>query len=384
MTRLPQLRRHRPRSVTAYWPVAFVAVLAGIALLSFTQQGKKTMLDVPLGPTLPAFGQETVLLTPTAVVAGSVPVGTVLTPTPVEGPSDGSLQGPSLPSGDPLCDGPQQLILLVIGTDQMAGYDKGLADAIRVVRIDFVTPSVSVLAFPRDLWVTLPGLEGRGSLEEYFGNVTLADGTALQGDYSRINVAYFYGNLYHMPGGGQTLMAQTIYTNFGIPTENYVVMNMQVFEDMIDAIGGVDIEVPKDLNDYQKGWFFKKGWQHLDGKHALQYARIRHTDNDFGRVERQTQVLMAVRDKIVQPQTLADLALVISDSLDDMLTDLTMAKINSLVCLVPQVEPDRIQTYAVTEDMITSVRTSKGAAVLLPNYNAISGVIYEFLYGAAY
>ncbi|MBN1428077.1 MAG: LCP family protein [Anaerolineae bacterium] len=384
MTRIPQLRRHQSQRVTVYWPVIFVVLLAGIAVLTFTQQNRQQMLDVPLGPTLPAFGEQTVLLTPTSVVAGAVPIGSELTATPDDSLAEENLQNPPLPVGTPLCDGPRQLILLVIGTDQMAGYDKGLADAIRIVRIDFVTPSVAVLAFPRDLWITLPGLEGRGNLESYFGHVTLADGTVLQGDYSRINVAYFYGNLYDMPGGGQTLMAQTIYSNFGIPTENYIVMNMKIFEDAIDAIGGIDIEAPKDLNDYQKGWFFKKGWQHLDGQDALRYARIRHTDNDFGRIERQTQVMLAVRNKIIQPQTLADLTLVIGDSLDDMLTDLTMSKINSLICLVPQIQPEHIRTYTITEEMVTSIYTSKGAAVLLPNYNAISSVIYEFLYGAMY
>lgn len=369
-----------------YWPIVFVVVLVVFAVISFIQQNKGTPLNVPLGPTLPAFGEQTVRLTPTAVIAGGVAISPEEATATAVGaaPVANNLQSPALPSGTPLCDGPDQLMLLLVGTDQMGGYERGLADAIRVVRIDFVTPSVAVLAFPRDLWVPLPGLEGRGSLEEYFGSVTLADGTVLQGDYSRINVAYFYGNLYDMPGGGQTLLAQTIYTNFGIPVENYVVMNMEVFEDVVDAIGGIDLDVPKDLNDYQKGWFFKKGQQHLDGQNALRYARIRHTDNDFGRIERQTQVMMAVREKITQPETLPNLALVSSNFVGDMLTDLTMAKINSLICLAPYIEPEYIRGYSINADMVMSVRTSQGAAVLLPNYNAISSVIYDFLYGAAY
>ncbi len=368
-----------------YWPIVFVVILAGIALLSLTQQKQEASLNVPLGPTLPVFGEQTVLLTPTAVIPGAVPIDPAqATATAANVAPVANLQGPLLPAGIPLCEGPAQLMLLVIGTDQMGGYERGLADAIRVVKIDFVTPSIVVLAFPRDLWVPLPGLEGRGDLEEYFGNVTLADGTVLQGDYSRINVAYFYGNLYDMPGGGQTLMARTIYNNFGIPVENYVVMNMQVFEDVIDAIGGIDIDAPKDLNDYQKGWFFKKGWQHLDGQNALRYARIRHTDNDFGRIERQTQVMMAVRDKITQPEMLPNLALVSSNLMDEVITDLTKAKINSLICLAPHIKPENIRSYVVNQDMVTSMRTSEGSAVLLPNYSAIGSVIYEFLYGAAY
>jgi anionic cell wall polymer biosynthesis LytR-Cps2A-Psr (LCP) family protein len=179
-------------------------------------------------------------------------------------------------------------------------------------------------------------------------------------------------------------LAQTIYTNFGIPVENYVVMNMEAFEEVVDAIGGIDLDVPKDLNDYQKGWFFKKGQQHLDGENALRYARIRHTDNDFGRIERQSQVLMAVRDRITEPEVLPNLALVSSSLIDSLLTDLTRAKINSLICLAPSIKPESVRTYAIEEDMVTSMRTSEGSAVLLPNYSAISGVIYEFLYGAAY
>lgn len=384
MTRLPQLKRHQPRRVVMYWPIVFVVILAGIALLSIIQQSQEAPLNVPLGPTLPAFGEQMVLLTPTAVIAGGTPIAPAEATATANALPVANLQNPPLPAGTPLCDGPAQLVLLVVGTDQMGGYNRGLADAIRLVRIDFVTPSVAVLAFPRDLWVPLPGLEGRGSLESYFGNVTLADGTVLQGDYARINVAYFYGNLYDIPGGGQTLLAQTIYTNFGIPVENYVVMNMEAFEDVIDAIGGIDLDAPKDLNDYQKGWFFKKGQQHLDGENALRYARIRHTDNDFGRIERQTQVLMAVRDKITAPEMLPNLALVSSSVIDSLLTDLTRAKINSLICLAPSIKPESVRTYAIGEDMVTSMRTSEGSAVLLPNYSAISSVIYEFLYGAAY
>ena len=84
------------------------------------------------------------------------------------------------------------MILLAVGADNDAGYYRGLADVIRIFRLDFQEPSITLLAFPRDLWVSIPGLEEYGITAK------------------RINTAYFYGNLYRLPGGGPTLLAQNI------------------------------------------------------------------------------------------------------------------------------------------------------------------------------
>jgi LCP family protein required for cell wall assembly len=161
-----------------------------------------------------------------------------------------------------------------------------------VVSVDPESKSAGMLSMPRDLWVEIPG-----------------DGM------DRINTAYMYGDLNQSPGGGPALAKKTVQYNLGEPIHYYVRVNFQVFQQVIDLMGGVDIYVEHDINDplypdMNYGYDplrIPSGWQHMDGALALKYARTRHGSSDFERMHRQQQVMLAVRDKVTQLQLLPKL-----------------------------------------------------------------------------
>ena len=117
------------------------------------------------------------------------------------------------------------MTLLAIGSDTRAqGYLYGLADVIRFVRVDFVKPRVSVLEFPRDLWVEIP------DINKHYG-IT----------HGKLNQAYLYGNpgmgYYQGPGQGPGLLARTLDLNFGARPDHYIAANMHTFVDLVNVIG---------------------------------------------------------------------------------------------------------------------------------------------------
>lgn len=143
-----------------------------------------------------------------------------------------------------------------------------------------------MMSVPRDLIVTIPG----------YGE-------------NKVNAAYFFGEYFKEPGGGPALALRTLSKFFNVAIDYYVTVNFEGFRTIVDTIGGVNIDVPYELDDYQYPSddegdpfgilhvHFDEGWQHMDGKTALRYARTRHADNDFARSKRQLQVILAIRQK---------------------------------------------------------------------------------------
>jgi LCP family protein required for cell wall assembly len=191
-------------------------------------------------------------------------------------------------------DGKQRFTILILGIDKRPG-DTGSGystDTIILVSIDPATKSVGMLSIPRDLYVVIPG----------------------QSDMQRINSAYVLGEL-QQPGTGPKLAMQTVQHNFGISVNSCVVVSFDVVIGLIDAIGGIDINVPvtiddpefPDMNYGYDPLYIPAGPTHMDGKLALKYARTRHQDTDFDRASRQQQVIMAIRQKVLKPDVLPGL-----------------------------------------------------------------------------
>jgi len=270
------------------------------------------------------------------------------------------------------------MTILGAGIDkQSIDYDSvGRVDVIRIIHVDFVRGSINILTVPRDLWVEIPGLEGHTHPEGYFG-YPIVEGEVLdqQGDYGRINASYFYGEYYDLPGGGPAILAQTLYQNFGLPIDHYAIADMGTFSEAIDAIGGIDLYVPEQLGNYTVGW------HHMDGPTALYYTRIRYPDTDWNRIDRQSQVLLALGEQALEPENISSMPALINSFLDDILTDLSKAEIASLSCLASKISREQITTYRIGPEMVASVGTTHGSSVMLPDSEAISVLIDEFLRG---
>jgi len=248
-----------------------------------------------------------------------------------------------------LCGGPQSMSLLAIGSDTRAqSYLYGLADVIRYIHIDFVTPRINVLEFPRDLWVEIPDIEAHYDIT-----------------HGKLNQAYLYGNpgmgYYQGPGQGPGLLARTLDLNFGARPDHYIAANMQTFVRLIDAVGGIDINLPysvdarkSDQKD-RKDLYFEAGDHHLTGEQALMLGRIREY-SVFGRADQQNRIMCALRNTITSPTMLPKLPEIINSFSGAIQTDLSPQQFSQLACLVSKLQPGNITFTTFPRELLTEAR----------------------------
>lgn len=247
------------------------------------------------------------------------------------------------------CGGPEQMLILAIGSDTRGnGYTYGLADVIRLARVDFVNPGVTVLEFSRDLWVEIP------DISDHYG-IT----------HEKLNQSYLYGNpgfgYYEGPGLGPGLLARTLDLNFGAHPDHYLAINMQTFVRLVDALGGVEINLPYAVDarmaDQQTrdDLYFKAGPQRLKGREALTLARLRVGTN-ADRSAHQSLIACALRDAALKPSNIGRLPEVIQAFEGAVQTDLSPREISALTCLAPQIPPQNIRFVSFPEDLTTATR----------------------------
>lgn len=181
--------------------------------------------------------------------------------------------------------------ILFLGVAGDGGEGGNLSDSIMLASFNPKNPSVSFLSLPRDLYV-----------ESSIGS-------------RRINEVYAaakYKNKDPLKGLEASKDAISKFT--GIDIQYGVVVNFDLFEDVVDALDGVDLFVPEDIEDpfypadnykYQT-FVIRKGLQHLDGDTALKYARSRKTSSDYDRARRQQDILLAIKDKAQDKALLSD------------------------------------------------------------------------------
>jgi len=183
--------------------------------------------------------------------------------------------------------------ILLLGNGGSNHPGGGLSDTMIVVSVNWQNKKMAMMSVPRDLWVQIPG-----------------------NGYSKLNGAFAYGNQNpKTTGGGGQVSSQAIGAILGVPIHYYVSVDFEGFTKMIDKVGGVDILVEKDLYDPYfpannmvdyAPFKITSGLHHLDGTTALKYARSRETTSDFDRSRRQEQVLVAVKEKLLSSETLAN------------------------------------------------------------------------------
>jgi len=280
---------------------------------------------------------------------------------------------------EPLCGGPPAMTMLALGIDGGEDYLYGLSDVIRVVRVDFVTPQVTVLDLPRDLWVEIPEIE-----EEH--GIT----------HGKLNQAYFYGTpgmgYYKGPGQGAGLLARTLDVNFGLRVDHYSAVNMQTFVKLVDAVGGIEIYLPTDMDGTpvddkteDMGYFYA-GQQHFNGDQALRFSRIRKRYNVFTRTSNQNMVLCALKDKVTSPAVLPKIPQIIAAFQDAILTDLSPEKLAQLACLAPKLDSGNLIFTGISEDLLTpgrvySPQQKAETFVWEADYDVIRDIISQFLAG---
>lgn len=352
------MHRHR------WWVIGLVLVSALLAAAA----GRRAWQQ-PLGPRLAQPGQP-VEATVSAVSAanetsladGSSPVAVAVAhPAPAGIVSEPVVGAPELLRE---CGDPPTMDLLVIGSDTRGGdYVSGRADFIRAVRLDTTTGSVRLLAIPRDLYVPIP-------LDPSYSKL------------DRINTAYAYGNQHAGAGGGPSLLAQTLYANFGLTFDHYVVVNFEAFVAGVDAIEGVDLDLPHRVDGTFQGLrAFPAGPQHLDGPALLDYIRIRYIDSDVHRGQRQDQVIRAVRERVLRPGVIADVPALTMALSRLILTDLSVEQSVSLACAAQRLPPEAMSALRIGWNEVAAHTTETGAQVLLPRMDRIMPIVETFKSG---
>ena len=214
----------------------------------------------------------------------------------------GGLHGRGARGGAPgLMAGEHTVHVMILGVDQRAD-DVGRSDTLMVATLDTESGKGALLSVPRD---TRLAIDGHG--------------------YDKANHAYAFG--------GHALSMSTVENLLGVPMDHYLIINTSAFERIIDAIGGVDINVEKRMH-YEDPWDdngglvidLYPGEQHMDGKKAIQYVRYRDGEGDIGRIGRQQKFMKAVLAKVISPEILPRLPKLVEEVSSAVKTDMSLTE----------------------------------------------------------
>ncbi|HMO57035.1 MAG TPA: LCP family protein [Roseiflexaceae bacterium] len=233
------------------------------------------------------------------------------------------------------------ITILLLGVDRRPGEDfPARTDTIIIARVEPERQRIALLSLPRDLIVPIPGV-GQG----------------------RINSASVYGEMYPQLGGSLGAMRATVANLLGIPIDHAIEIDFDGFTRAIDAIGGVTIDVPYELYDNAYPTMdyrymvvhFLAGPQEMDGARALQYARIRHPDSDFARMQRQQQVILAAGRRLREQNILDQISGIASISAalrGYVQLDIPEEKLIGLAWAFRSMSLDTVERYALDASMV--------------------------------
>jgi LCP family protein required for cell wall assembly len=278
---------------------------------------------------------------------------------PSPGPSIGSLAAPT-----PIPGSAFTVLLLGSDDDSKFASDAVLTQSMILVRVIPATRHVTMLSIPRDLWVPLTS-----------------------GGEAKIDAAYSYG--------GAAEAVATVEENFGVRVDDWVWVGLRGLVNLIDYMGGVDVTTtnpvlddfyPADLENADP-YAYKRvlvlpGPQHLDGIHAMEYVRSRHGDiqEDFGRSQRQQQVLLALKAKARTVNPL-DLPGVVASFNGEFKTSMNLGdigRVRSLLSLAGQInDPSQIEQLVLVSPY-TSSTVIGDQDVLIANWTAIRPLIRQY------
>jgi LCP family protein required for cell wall assembly len=254
----------------------------------------------------------------------------------------------------------QTMNILLMGVDRRTVDEIPRTDTIMLASVDLIARRASLVSIPRDLIVNIPG----------YGQ-------------DRVNTAFPVGEMRKARGGGAQLARETVERNFGMTINHYVLVDFNCFRGLVDAVGGVRVDVPYRIYDPQyptpdyrtKTVVFEPGVVWLDGERALEYVRTRHTDTDFGRMRRQQQVISAFRDQALQVSSLTALPQALS-ACSGMASDLNAIDLVALGTALRDIRSSDIAMRVIDERMAyPTIIAGTGASVLIPRWDAIRAMM---------
>jgi LCP family protein required for cell wall assembly len=231
---------------------------------------------------------------------------------------------------------------LLLGIDRTPiGTQIGRSDTLIVFSVNPFIPTVKMLSIPRDLWVTIPSI-----------------------GENRINTAHFFAES-QKPGSGPYLTMDTIDRNFSIRLKYYVRFNLNHFPGIIDAMGGIQVDLPTPMAGFPAGSYL------LDGTQALAFVRSRSDGDDFFRISQGQLFIGAFIRRMLNPEFWPRLPAVISAASNAFDTNLPVWLWPRIGFALLRASIFGIENYSIDRSMVTPYTTTEGAQVLLPNWEMI-------------
>ena len=322
--------------------IAILTVAAAMATYTITRTlvSSWSLTNIPGDPLefdpLSFTGQSTLDLENSGITGPIPTLPAALQPTPVQ------------------WNGVKRITILILGLDyrDWEAGETPRSDTMMLLTVDPVSKTAGMLSIPRDMWTVIPGF-----------------------DYYKINTAYFLGERYKLPGGGPQLAADTVEQFLGVPIDYYAQVDFNAFVKFIDSLGGLDMKIREAIKVDPVGpgntIILEPGTQTLSGAVALAYARNRYTKfDDFDRAKRQQEVIMAVRNQVVNlnmiPTLVAKAPQLYKDLSEGIRTNLTLDQVIRLAYLAEQIPPENITKAVIGTNMVSFAKTSDGLDILIP------------------
>lgn len=240
--------------------------------------------------------------------------------------------------------------ILLLGLDKENG-GVSRSDTMMLMSIDTKNKTLKLTSFLRDMWVSIPG---------YYN--------------AKLNASYAYG--------GPQLTVDTIESNFGIGIDHFVLVDFEMFEKIIDSLGGVTVDITENEARFLRNNTRVKvpaGENTLNGEYALIYSRIRKLDSDFYRTQRQRKVISAIIDKAKHTNPIT-LAMTVSEIMPLIETDINPAEMAYLVMLGIRYIQYDMSELQVPADNTYSSQMISGQSALVPNMEVNKNNIHNFIY----
>ncbi|MCI8402102.1 MAG: hypothetical protein HFI38_08485 [Lachnospiraceae bacterium] len=257
--------------------------------------------------------------------------------------------------------------ILLIGNDSRSQGEDGRSDAMILLSISSRTKTIHIMSLLRDMYVDIPGREG-----------------------NRLNAAYAFG--------GPELLMETLKQNLDLEVNRYIQVNFQAFANLVDAVGGVDLELSNDEVGYVNGYLTEynnlegrpegtdyldsaaSGMLHLNGPQALAYCRIRYIGSDFGRTERQRKVLSEVMRRAPKA-LLTNPFTFINNLLPNLTTNLTEAECRQLSLQIFRLAGYETVSSSIPVPGSYSNASIGGKSVLEVDFEVNKAFIRQNIYG---
>ena len=273
-----------------------------------------------------------------------------------ENPNPAETQAPQadLPDPDPW-DGTSRVNVLLLGLDlrDEEEFDEApRSDTMILLSMDPLNNTAAAIAIPRDLWVPIPGFSNQ-----------------------KINVAYRFGELYDIPGGGPALAAKTVESLLGVPIDFYAQIDFQAFVDFINHIEGLKFTFDKPTTLDRRGKWntvtLDPGTYTLDGEYVLAYARDRHSEgDDFDRSSRQMEVILKIRDRILEfnmlPTLVKNSPAIYNDLSTGIRTNMNLNQVIQLAWKAREIPRENIQMVVIGPEHVTLEKSPDGLDILRP------------------